>query len=163
MKNFLLTVLLAAGIGFSGVALADHDCGGGQCPMKSGMCDKDGSDGEKGGCPILNRILKKSCFFLSHQAEIGLSDEQVTKIKAIKLQAQKAQIQMGAGMQTMMLDLEAKLDEPKVDVEGITAMMEQGMGEMVKSGKTNVQWYADLKAVLTDEQMAKAKELWKKQ
>jgi hypothetical protein len=49
-----------------------------------------------------------------------------------------------------------------VDVEGINAMMDKGMGGMMSAGKANAQMYADLKAVLTPEQMTKVKELWKK-
>lgn len=165
MKKILMISVLALGLVFAGTASADHECGGGQCPMKGGSeksCERGGSDCEKGGCPILNKILMKSCFFLSNKTELGLSDEQVAKIQGIQLEAKKSAVKMGADMQLWTMDLEAKLSEPTVDVQGISAMIDQGTAAMGQSAKTSVQWYADLKAVLTPEQMAKAKEIWSK-
>lgn len=170
MKKLFLVSMLAIGIAFSGSAFAGSECSGGQCPMKSGACDKGGPDCKKGGsdcdkgggCPILGKIMKKAHFFLENKSEIGLSEEQVSKIKAIKLATKKSEVKMGADMQLFMMDLDAKLGEEKVDVAGISSMIDEGMAAMATSSKTSIQWYADLKAVLTADQMAKAKEIWKK-
>ncbi len=164
MKKHLLVLLLAAGLIVPGTVLAEHS----QCPMKgdscgkADSCDKGASDCDKSGCPIIGKIMKKAHFFLANKEALGLSEQQVERIKAIKLQTQKSVIKQQADMSLFMLDLDAKLDQPKVDVEGIGAMMEQGMAAMGQSGRASVQAYADLKSILTDDQMAKAKEIWKK-
>ena len=142
------------------------------CPLKGGECShcskggdsecSKGDCGGEGGCPIMAAFKKKSHFFLENAQEIGLSDEQVTAIKAMKTQVKKWEIQQMAGMQIGMMDMEEKLHANPVDVEGLNAMIDQGMADMGKGAKELVATYAKLKAVLTPEQMTKAKAIWKK-
>ncbi len=97
--------------------------------------------------------------FLNYETELGLSEEQVNTIKSLNRDMKKKQIREKADMQVAMIDMEVKLKEETVDVEGISAMIDQGMGAMAQSAKQTVEAYAKLKAVLTPEQWVKLKEL----
>lgn len=135
------------------------------CPMKQGRgmaCQKCGEMEESHQCPIIGMLMKKAHFLLCNKEAIGLTDEQVKTINGIKIDAKRAAIRDTADMEIMMLDMKAKLMEDKVDVEGLSAMVDQGMSGMAKNAKASIQNYAKLKSVLTPEQMAKAKEIWKK-
>ncbi len=122
----------------------------------------DGHEDESAPCPIIDKIIKKSHFLLDNKDEIGLSDEQVGAIQGLKLQAKKSMIRGGADMEIMMLDMKLKLSEDVLDVEGINAMIDQGMAQMTQSAKASVDVYAKLQAVLKPEQVEKAKALWTK-
>ena len=91
-----------------------------------------------------------------------MSDDQVAQIKAIKMETKKAYIHASADMEIFDLDMEDKLSQPKVDVEGLNAMIDQASAGWGSGAKNMVATYAKLKAVLNDQQMAKAKEIWGK-
>ena len=172
MKNSIqkilcgLAVLSVLALGTAPAATADgkdgkcpyskHDCG------KSG-CDKSGEDGCESGCPIAAKFFKKAKFFLQNSAELGLSDKQVADIKALKTEMKKAKIRGEAEMQIAMLDLDSLLHADPINQEAVGAFMDKAAAGMAQSGKASVKALVDLKAVLTAEQMAKAKALWKAQ
>ena len=116
---------------------------------------------EKYACPITAKLMKKGKFFLAHETELGLSEEQVDQIKAIKLDTKKAAARQKAEHEIFMLDMESKLSETAVDVDGISRMIDEQIPMMTQGAKKTVEDFAKLKAVLTPEQLAKAKELWK--
>lgn len=111
-------------------------------------------------CPVVGKFMEKAHFIMKNKEELTLSDEQVAKIKELKLAVKKIHVRQTADMQIMFLDLDAKMSEPKVDVDGIGTMIDQGSAGMAASTKQVVQAYADLKAVLSDEQMEKLKTIW---
>lgn len=163
MKRTLSLLTILSILLVPAVALAGHH--GGSCDMKSGCpMSKCGgqSDCDKSACPIAGKILKKAEFFLDNADEIGLSKEQVKQIKDIKHMTKKDAIFGEAGMKAFYLDMKAKLHEEKVDVEGMNKLIEDATAEMSKGAKKSVQSYAELKAVLSEEQMTKAKAIWKK-
>ena len=162
MKQKLTLVLLAAFLMFTFVSsgFANHGGGGHSCPMGSECGGGYGKGDQEYKCPIVAKLMKKAEFYLDNQQEIGLSEEQATQIKAIKLDVQKAYARQGAEMQIFELDLQAKMSEPKVDVEGLNAMIDSAMQGMSKGAKESVANYAKLKAVLTEDQAKKAKEVW---
>lgn len=143
-------------------AMAEHD--GKQCPMgekcEGRNCQKCGDKDADCGCPVAEKILKKAKFFLKNAKEIGLSDEQVAQIKAIKMDTKKTAIRTKAEMEIFHMDLEAKLSEPTVDVEGLNAMADQASGGFNTGFKASIATYAKLKAILSETQMAKAKDIW---
>lgn len=145
----LVTLLTASG--------AELYAGGKECPYgDKKQCDK----GQEAQCPLVAKFMKKAEFFLANQQQIGLSAEQVGQIKALKTEEQKAYIRAMADMQVLHIDIDAKMSEPKVDVAAISALIDTGMTGMTAGAKATVNRYAQLKGVLTDEQMAKAKEIW---
>lgn len=164
MSALLMFVLLAMPLA-AAPALANHSdkgCGQGQCSSKKEGCSKGGCGKESNGCPIVEKFMEKTHFFLDNQAEIGLSDEQVSTIKAMKMDMKKTMIRNRAEHQIFMLDMKSKLSEPAIDVEGINAMIDEAMTGMASGAKAGVAALAELKGILSEEQMTKAKEIWKK-
>ncbi len=149
-------------------AFADCDKHGKQCSLSGdksecgkGDCDKSDC-GSCSECPIQNKIMKKAKFFLKNQKEIGLSEEQVAQIKAIKLNTKKTALRQSAEMDIFKMELDAKLSDTKLDTAAIDAMLDQASGGWGAGDKASVAEYAKLKAVLNEQQMAKAKEIWMK-
>jgi len=110
-------------------------------------------------CPIAKKAMMKAQFLLENKVEIGLADDQIKNIKDIKLQMEKDSIRQGADMKMFMLDLESRLMEDKVDVEGVDAMIDKGFTSAAASAKSNLAAYAQLKGLLTADQVAKMKAL----
>ena len=142
------------------------DCDGKQCSLKDKSCDKKDCDkpccDESSQCPIASKLMKKAKFFLKNQKEIGLSEDQVAQITALKMATKKSSIKMKADMEIFELDLMERMSAPKLDVEGANAMLDQAAAGWGAGAKATLADYAKLKAVLTDAQMAKAKEIWMK-
>lgn len=165
MKRTLPFLTVLSMLFVPAVALADHH--GGPCDAKTGYAaSKCGISGKRAcgdsACPIAGKILKKADFFLDNADEIGLTTEQVKQIKDIQHTTKKDAIYAEAGMKAFYLDIQAKLHEEKVDVEGMNKLIDDATAEMTKTAKKSVQSYAEIKAVLSDDQMKKAKEIWKK-
>jgi hypothetical protein len=157
MMKKIMPVLLGIFLLANSSAFADSKWGdkcGSACRYKSAAAEHK--------CPITAKFMKKAAFFLDNRDEIGLSADQVKQIKGLELIGKKAAIKQMADMQMWMLDLEAKLSEEKVDVEGVGAMIDEGSAAMALSTKSMVANYAKLKEILTADQMAKAKEIWMK-
>jgi len=158
----LLAMPLAAAPALANYHGGSEGCGHGKCPMKEKGCSHGECGKGAGGCPIVEKFMKKAYFFLDNQAEIGLTEEQVSKIKTMKMDMKKTMIRNKAEQQIFMLDMKSKLSEPALDVEGMNAMIDQAMAGMAAGAKGTVAALAELKSVLTEEQMTKAKEIWKK-
>ena len=159
--SVLLGVFFAATFAFAECQHGGKQCpmgGDKQCSMKKG-CDK--GDGEY-QCPVVGKFMKKAKFFLDNSQEIGFLDDQVIKIKSLKDEVKKMYVRQGAEMEVFTIDLHAKMSEPKVDVEGINKMIDASASGMAQGAKSVVEKYAQLKAVLSDDQMNKAKAVWMK-
>lgn len=143
---------------------AECPMGDKQCAMKQGC--KHGSskdcDGEKYQCPVTGKFMKKAEFFLDNQKEIGLSEDQVKTIKALKADVKKSYIRQTAEMQIFDMDIQNKMSETPVDVPGLNTMIDNASTGMAASAKATIESYAKLKAVLKDDQMEKVKEIWGK-
>jgi hypothetical protein len=141
-------------------------CGKGGACAKSGSCNKMGGYGRgcahaSSPCPIASKFCKKVCWILEHKEELGLTDDQIAKIKALDLEVEKNSIRGMAEMKIFALEMESRLGQDMVDVEAIESMIDSGMAGMALSAKSTVKAYADLKAIITPEQKAKAMEIKK--
>lgn len=130
---------------------------GKQCPMMKGDCEK------KGGaeCPITSKLMKKAGFYLENADAIGLTEDQVKQIKAIKMDAKKEMILGAAQMEVAMLDIESKMYGDPIDTAALDQLIDKNMADMGAGAKKMVQQYAALKQVLNADQKKKAKEVWK--
>lgn len=89
--------------------------------------------------------------------ELGLSDDQVNKLKAMKLAQEKQAIKDRAEVQLMGIDLRELLCADNVDVKAVDAQLDK-MGAMkVKMQKAKIHGMIDAKNVLTPEQKEKLK------
>ena len=138
-----------------------------ECAMKGGDCSAGKGHGQMAGddedyqCPVTAKFFKKASFLLGNQTELGLSDEQGDTIKALKMDVKKTYIQQMADMQVWMLEIEAKMSTDKINVDELNDLIDKGSASMTASVKKVVAAYAKLKAVLNNEQVAKAKTIWK--
>ncbi len=114
---------------------------------------------KEGQCPVVGQLTKKAHFLLENKTELGLTDDQVKTIKALKLQVEKDGIRQNADRETFLLDLRSKLGEDKIDVEGTNVLIDKSFASMADSTKSDVAAYAKLKSTLTPEQVTKMKEL----
>jgi len=91
---------------------------------------------------------------LKHEKEIGLSADQVTKLKELQLNLDKNRIKMEADIQVAEREVKALTDDEKSDIGAIEAKLKQSadvqIGLRVLSVKTR-----DALALLTPEQRAK--------
>jgi Spy/CpxP family protein refolding chaperone len=94
---------------------------------------------------------------LKHQKEIGLTEEQVKKLKAIELDFDRGWIRADAEVHVAERELRALVEEEKSDLSAIEAKVKQS--EMLEVGLRMLAFKArhDALAVLTPEQRAKGK------
>lgn len=62
---------------------------------------------------------------LKHAKEIGLTPEQVSKVKAIQLDFKRSEARLEADVKIAKLDLQALLEDEKADLNAIQAKVEQ--------------------------------------
>lgn len=94
---------------------------------------------------------------LRHQKEIGLTDDQVTKLKTIQLELDRARIKTEADIQVAERELAALLEDDKADLAGIEAKVKQSASLQVGLRMTAIKARRDAMALLTLEQRAKEK------
>jgi hypothetical protein len=123
--------------------------------MGRGCHGKSGHGASK--CPIASKAMWLSHALLENRTELGLTAEEIARIKEIKLEIAKGYLRQGAEMQVFMLDMKSALSQEKVDVEKIESMIDSGMAGMATAAKASVKAYAELKGIATPERMAKLK------
>jgi len=107
------------------------------------------------------KIYYKAKFMLKNQDELGLSDEQVNKIKDLKYATKREVIKRDAEIDLVKVDIKQKLHEDKTDVEGINTLIDKKYALKNEKAKYSVKTYADLKNILTEEQMKELKTLFR--
>lgn len=125
-------------------------------------CKKSGSHGYGSkSYSTKSKILHKAHFLMEKKEELGLSDEQVAKIKDLKLNAKKVSIKRGAEIEIIALDIKAAMWQDAIDTEAIDALIDKKYEIKKEKAKSMVRAYAELKGILTAEQKDKLKELYK--
>ena len=104
-------------------------------------------------------FFRKAHFALAHAAELGLSDDQVSKIKAIEYTLKKNLIKEDANIKSLGLDVREAIEKDAIDTNAVNSLIDQKYA--IKSGKAKetIQAYADLKKILTKDQYNKLKEM----
>jgi periplasmic protein CpxP/Spy len=96
---------------------------------------------------------------LSHQQEIGLSDEQIAKLRSVALDADRAAIRASADRQVSERELRAMLWDTKADMPAIEAKVKEAESFEAAIRIIGIRAKRDLLAVLTPEQQTKLKTL----
>ena len=152
MKKRLLTGIAMMVLAFGGQPLwADEPHGG---PMGQGKGYGEHGEGMKGRHGGPGHFLRH---LLMHQKEIGLSEEQVGKIKAIQLELDKTRIRTEADIQIAERELHEMIRDDKADLAAIEAKLKQGAGLEVSLRLAAVKARRDALALLTPEQREKEK------
>ncbi|MFT5206421.1 MAG: hypothetical protein ACI9CF_000159 [Candidatus Omnitrophota bacterium] len=163
-KSIIGIIILSVGVLLTTPAIAGYGekCSGSVCKYSgqgsSKTCSKSKDKGYQ--CPITAKIMKKAHFFLYNREAIGLTDDQVTQIKAIKHEVGKGIILSAAHMQVFEMDLKQHMHAKPIDQAGLNDMIDKTAAGWGENAKKHIQTYIDIKAVLTDSQMDKAKEIW---
>jgi len=119
-------------------------------PLAAGaqMCQKEG----KGGCSIEKKVMCKLRLAMVHQDEVGLSDDQVTKIRQLKMSVKKELIKRKTDIDLIGIDIKSKLGEEEIDKKGIGKLIDQKYDLKKEKAKAMVDAYADLVSILSAEQ-----------
>jgi protein CpxP len=137
--------------------------------VQPGMADPDhgyshGYGGEHGCCEEMMEHMGHHAHaadhlrhLLRHEKEIGLTEEQIKKLKAIELDYDRARIKTDADIHVAERELLALVEDEKTDLAALEAKVKQS--EMLEVGLRMAAFKArrDALAVLTPEQRQKAK------
>src|SRR5689334_751207 len=94
---------------------------------------------------------------LKHEKEIGLTADQVTKLKDIQLNLDKTRIKSEADIQVAERELKALTDDEKSDLKAVEAKLKQSEDMQVALRMTSIKTRREVLALLTPEQRAKEK------
>jgi Spy/CpxP family protein refolding chaperone len=153
MKATVMTSVLAAALALGPMAaptwaddkMGHHKEGGHQTAYGSH------GTGHHGGAGHYLRHL------LHHQQEIGLTEDQVTKIKTIQLDLDKTRIKAEADIMTAERELKALLDDDKSDLAAVEAKIRQSEGLEASLRMAAIKAKRDAQALLMPEQKEKEK------
>ncbi|MET0513941.1 MAG: periplasmic heavy metal sensor [Nitrospiraceae bacterium] len=147
----IMTLGVAAGLLVftvgAGPAWADggRGCGGGHF---LGM--GHGTHGHGGTAHRLNRLLQ-------HKQDLGLTDEQVTKLKGLSLDQDRARIKAHADVMVAARELRSLVSDEKAELSVIEAKVNEQEALEAKLRMIGIKGKRDLYAVLTPEQRNKYK------
>ena len=145
--------------GMSGYALANHG-GGKSCPMSGGgKCSAGGGGYQKGG-GLDQMFCMKAHFILANQEELGLTDDKVAAIKALKVDTKKSLIKQNADIEIAAIDIKSALHQNPIDTAAVNKLIDQKYELKKAKAKTLVDALAKLKGMLTQDQYNKLKEIW---
>ena len=130
---------------------ADEPRGGPMEPGKGYGEHGEGMKGRHGGAGYFLRHL------LMHQKEIGLSEEQVGKIKTLQFELDKTRIRTEAEIEVAERELHELIRDDKADLAAIEAKLKQGAGLEVNLRLASVKARRQAMALLTTEQREKEK------
>jgi len=98
-------------------------------------------------------------FFLGMKDDLGLSDEQVAKLKALKSESEKQAIRTKADLKIERIELHDLLSKDKVDVKGVDTKVEKMGALQTKMHKAHIHARLDAQKILTPEQLKQLREM----
>ena len=120
-----------------------------------------GDEGKgKEGC-LAGKLCMKMAFVMANEKDLGLTEEQVAKLKELNMKTKKEMIGMKASEEIAELDMGEALHQKTIDVAAVNALIDKEFDLKKGKAKAMVASYAALKDILTTEQKDKMKELWK--
>ncbi len=126
-----------------------------------GSHDRPCGMGQKGGWSLEKNFKCKLNMVLSQEEELGLTAEQVTALKQLRLNTMKALIRQEAEIEVAALEIKMLMWEESVDVAAVSALIDRKFEVKKEMAKGLVQAYATLTGVLSPEQKAKLIESYK--
>ena len=158
-KNILLTIAIVLTFGLiQSVSFAD--CGGKDCGKKG--CKHRSSECGKKDCkdkPLGKKLLKKMHMIFDHQEELDISDDQLAKIKELKIALKKDLIQKEADIDLVKVDIRSALYEDEINLEAVNELIDRKYETKKSKSKQVVSTLAQLKKILSKDQMDKVKNL----
>ncbi len=159
-RRWITIGVLACGLAMT-LAVGDGYAGSGNGKGYGREACDDGGWKHSGSGRLDEIFFHKSHMILRYEQELGLSEEQVERVKTIMAETQKRLIRDEADIDVLSVDLMRELHKATIDVQTARSILDKQYE--VKKGKAMalVQSLADLKATLTPEQYAKLKELYR--
>ena len=114
------------------------------------------------GYGLDKKFVNKVRLALKNQEDLGLSDEQYEKLKALKMNTKKDLIKRKAEIDIIGVDIKGKLWEDPVDKKSINKLIDQKYELKKAKAKALVEAYATFQTILTDDQKKKLKEISRK-
>jgi Spy/CpxP family protein refolding chaperone len=94
---------------------------------------------------------------LKHEQQLGLTAEQVTKLKTMQLNLDKTRIKTEADIQVAEREVRALTDEEKSDLGAVESKLKESHNLQVGLRMVSIKAKRDVLALLTSEQRAKEK------
>jgi len=154
----LFVLILVAIFALAGTQLYAKHSGGGYHGKSS--C---GGKGYHHDASLESKVFMKGHFLMMNQDEIGLTDEQIDKVKSIKMATKKNLILQDANIAVLKIDIRGMMKQDPVPMDEIDALIDQKYSLKSDRAKMLVSAYVDMKGVLSDEQKEKTKEIWMSQ
>ncbi|MBI5777289.1 MAG: hypothetical protein HY444_07860 [Nitrospirae bacterium] len=152
MKGSMLIGIATILLAFGGQPLWADEPKGGHMEQGKGYGEHGGGmKGRHGGTGHFLRHL------LMHQKEIGLSEEQVGKIKNLQFELDKTRIRTEADIQVAERELDMLVPDAKADLSAIEAKLKQSAALQASLRLAAIKAKRDALALLTPEQREKEK------
>ena len=120
----------------------------------------DGGKGQYGKhMGFEDKFYKKAYTALVNKKELDLSDEQVEKIKKLKVDTKKDIIMKSAEIDVLVVEIKASLWEDTIDTAALDKLIDKKYELKKAKAKGIVAAYATLKNILTEEQKEELTEL----
>ncbi len=104
-------------------------------------------------------FLRKAHLILMKANELGLSDEQIQKIKTLDYNLKKSFIKDDADIKSLALDTREATGKDDIDLNTVNSLIDKKYAAKAEKVKDDIQAYANLKKILTLEQNKKLKEM----
>ena len=98
-------------------------------------------------------------FFLILAGELSFSDEQVKKLQSIRNECEKSKIMIRAKIKVGELELQELLNQSEIDLDKVDAKIKEIGGMKIESDISDIHSIIDARAILTQEQKEKLKNL----
>lgn len=102
----------------------------------------------------------KARFIIANADKIGLNDDQIKKIKALKTDIEKGLIKNKADIEMIAIDIKSELSNEEADLNTVNTLLDKKYLIKAQIAKDSAMAYINLKKTLTNEQQKKMKDLW---
>lgn len=152
--HLILGIAFGAALFASSLAWAD---GGGLCSRHGGDNHAVSGHGGHGHGGVSAHLLRH---LLKNKQELGLTDEQITKLRTVALDADRAHIRAEADVLVSERELRALLWDEQAELPAIEAKVKEHEALEAAARIIGIRARRELIGVLTPEQRAKQKALW---
>jgi len=121
--------------------------------------------GKGKGCKMSmeDKFYKKAGFIMMNETELGLSPDQVKKIKDLKMDTKKSLIKTDAEIDLLALEIKGEMYEDTINTDATDKLIDKKYDLKKEKTKMLVGACASIKTILTKQQRDKMKELMKKE
>lgn len=168
MSKRIFSWMLIAGIAVSLVFIGNAADAREGMEMPHGKMSWQGAGGKHGGgMGDYGRMGGKDHSgpksFLKMKDKLGLSDEQVNRLKALKSEAKKQKIRIKADIEILQIELYDLLHKDEVDVKAVDAKIEEIGERKTEMYKASIHAKLDAQNILTPKQLKEYKRIKKEE